>query len=359
MVHPTDTQSSPLARGFGSDNHSGVHPEVLAALAASNEGHVPGYGEDPYTAAAEARFCELFGAGSEAFFVFGGTGANVLGLSAGLDSYQAVICARTAHIYEDECGAVEKFSGCKLLAVDTPDGKLTADLAAGELGGRGDVHQSQPRILSITQPTELGTLYSGAEIAALADFAHRRGMLLHMDGARICNAAAALDLPFRAFTRDVGVDILSFGGTKNGMMYGEAVLFFAPGLAERFSFFRKQGTQLPSKMRFIAAQFLALLEGDLWLRNARQANRMARRLADGVQGTAGVQVAHPVQANAVFALADPEVLKHLRECYFFYGEHGLARWMCSFDTCEEDVDAFVKCLEGLLREGQTASLTKP
>jgi threonine aldolase len=337
---------SPL-RGFGSDNNSGVHPRVMAALAEANQGHVPGYGDDPFTPAAAAKLSDLLG-GGEVFFVFGGTGANVTGLAAALEPYQSVVCAEMAHINVDECGAVERLSGARLMDLPSPDGKLRADQVEPLLEVLGDVHAAQPHVLSITQPTELGTLYSIEEIHALASFAHARGMLLHMDGARIANAAAALDAPVSSFTREAGVDILSFGGTKNGLMFGEAVVFFDHGqggykrLVERYVFLRKQGTQLASKMRYIAAQFSALLEGNLWLENARRANAMAQRLADEIAVLPGFSIAFPVQANLVFLRGPEGVLKRVRERYFFYGSHGAARLVCSFDTTEGDVDGFLE-----------------
>ena len=337
-------------RGFGSDNNAGVHPEILAAIQKANLGHVPGYGEDIYTQEAIEVFRKHFGSDTGVYFVFCGTAANALGLTAATQTYNAVICASTAHINVDECGAPEKFSGCKLLDISTPDGKLTVDLIRTVLHGRGDCHQVQPRVISITQPTELGTLYTLDEIKAIAEFAHQHNMILHMDGARICNAAAAMDLPFHAFTRDAGVDILSFGGAKNGLMYGEAVVFFNPQMAENFEFIRKQGAQLASKMRFIAAQFTALLSGDLWLQNARNANRMAGLLAEQVSVLPGVHLAQKVQANAVFASIPQAVIPALLEDYFFYPgeEPGEVRWMASYDTTEKDVDQLVKTLRQLL-----------
>ncbi len=332
--------------GFGSDNNSGVHPRVMQALAEANQGHVPGYGSDPYTTAAAAHLSKLLG-GGEVFFVFGGTGANVTGLAAGLEPYQSVICAETAHINVDECAAVERLSGARLVDVSSTDGKVRVEQVEPLLHVLGDVHVSQPHVISITQPTELGTLYSAAEVCALADFAHAHKMLLHMDGARIANAAAALGVPIASFTREVGVDILSFGGTKNGMMFGEAVVFFEQDqgnyshLIERYAFLRKQGTQLASKMRFIAVQFSALLEGDLWLDCAHQANAMAQRLAEGIASVPGFSIAYPVQANLVFIRGPEKAIEHVGEHYFFYGSHGSARLVCSFDTTEEDVDGIV------------------
>lgn len=337
-------------RGFGSDNNAGVHPEIMAALEKANIGHVPGYGEDDYTREAIAAFRRCFGEETEVFFVFCGTGANALSLRAAAQPHHAVICAKTAHINVDECGAPEKFSGCKLLDFAAPDGKLTVELIRPALHGVGDIHQVQPRVISITQPTELGTLYTIEEIKEIAAFAHRNHMILHMDGARICNAAAALDAPLRAITRDAGVDILSFGGAKNGLMYGEAVVLFDRQLAQDFEFIRKQGAQLASKMRYIAAQFTALLSGDLWLRNARNANRMAALLAERVSALPGVRLTQPVQANAVFASILPAIIPALLQEYFFYPTEnfGEVRWMASYDTTEEDIERFVETLARLL-----------
>jgi len=340
-------------RGFGSDNNSGVHPEVLAAIEKANHGHLPGYGDDVFTQEAQSVFRRHFGEKIDVFFVFCGTAANALGISAAARPYHGVICAWTAHIYQDECGAPEKFSGCKLLDFPAPDGKLSVDLIRPALHSRGDIHQIQPRVVSITQPTELGTLYTVGEIRDLADFAHENGMILHMDGARICNAAAALDLPFSAFTRDAGVDVLSFGGTKNGLMYGEAVVFFNRELARDFELIRKQDGQLSSKMRYIAAQFTALLSGDLWLRNARNANRMAARLGDQVSALPGVRLTQKVQANMVFASLPHAVAQRLRQRYFFYDGHQAneVRWVASFDSAETDVDELVEALKQMLAVG--------
>ncbi|MCS6847329.1 MAG: beta-eliminating lyase-related protein [Anaerolineae bacterium] len=332
-------------RGFASDNNAGIHPDILQAIIAANEGHVLAYGDDPYTQRAVDAFKRHFGDDIAVYFVFNGTAANTLGLAAVTRSYNAVICAVTAHIHCDECGAPEKFTGVKLLTCETPDGKLTVERIQQHMHGFGDEHHIQPRVISITQSTELGTVYTVDEIRALADYAHVHGLLLHMDGARICNAAVALDLPFHAFTRDAGVDVLSFGGTKNGLLGGEAVVFFPPRVsAADFKFIRKQGMQLASKMRFIGAQFEALLCGDLWQRNAANANAMARRLADRVRDV--VEIAYPVQANAVFAIVPKRCIAALREHSFFYewadfdAERVIVRWMCAWDTTAEDVDGF-------------------
>lgn len=343
-------------RTFASDNNAGVHPDILQAIVDANDGHVVAYGDDPYTEAAIEKFKQHFGDDVDVYFVFNGTAANVLGLAAITKSYNAVICSANSHIHWDECGAPEKIAGVKLLTCETPDGKLTVERVKQHMHGFGDEHHIQPRVISITQSTELGTLYTPDEIRALADYAHAQGVLLHMDGARICNAAVALDLPFRAFTRDAGVDVLSFGGTKNGMLGGEAVVFLSPlpsrggagggvGVTD-FKFIRKQGMQLASKMRFISAQFEALLSGELWKRNACNANAMAQRLAAAVRNIPGVEVAYPLQANAVFAILPKRAIAALQARTFFYvwsdldEARSVVRWMCSWDTTEEDVDAF-------------------
>jgi threonine aldolase len=265
-------------RGFASDNNAGVHPEILEAIVRANQGHVRAYGDDDYTRAAMAKFEEHFGSGIEVFFTFNGTGANVLGLQALNRPYHAILCSDYAHIYTDECGAPEKHTGCKLIPLPQQDGKITVEQVRHAYHGIGDQHHVQARVISITQSTEMGTVYQPEEIRALADFAHEREMFLHMDGARIANAAVSLGQDLRQATRDLGVDVLTFGGTKNGMMGGEAVVFFRPGLSQDFLFLRKQGMQLNSKMRFVAVQFEGLLTNDLWRRSAEHANRMARLL---------------------------------------------------------------------------------
>jgi threonine aldolase len=276
--------------------------------------------------------------------VFGGTGANVLGLQAVTKSYNAVICAETAHINVDECGAPEKFSGCKLLSVPTPDGKLRIESIKHFLHGVGFEHHVQPRVISISQATEMGTVYTKAEIKALAQFAHKNNMLLHVDGARISNAVVSLNASFKEITADVGVDVLSFGGAKNGMMYGEAVVFFDKSNAADFKYIRKQGMHLPSKMRYISAQFDALLSGDLWKRSAGHANRMAKVLASELEKIPQVKLTQPVEANGVFATIPPKYIPVLQKKYFFYvwnEEISEARFMTSFDTTEEDIQSFV------------------
>ncbi|WP_030172349.1 threonine aldolase family protein [Spirillospora albida] len=334
-------------RGFASDNQASVHPEVLAALAAVNTGHQPAYGDDPVT----ARLAEVvrghFGERAEVYPVFNGTGANVVALQALTQRWSAVVCPESAHINTDECGAAEKIAGIKLIPVPAPDGRLTPELVDRYATGFGNPQRAQPAVVSITQSTELGTVYPVAETAALAAAAHERGMSLHMDGARVANAAAALDLPLRALTTDAGVDVLSFGGTKNGLLLGEAVVVLNPDAVRGVGFLRKSSMQLASKMRYVSAQLLALLEGDLWLRNARHANAMARRLAGAAAGVPGVEITRPVEANAVFALIPPDAAERLRKRFAFYTwdeRAGEVRWVCSFDTREEDVDAFAAAL---------------
>ncbi len=333
------------SRSFASDNNAGVHPEVLRAVVAANRGHVVGYGDDPYTASVEQKFKQRFGADIGVFFVFNGTAANCLGLKALTNSYHAVICGEAAHIYSDECGAPEKFTGCKLIPVPVTNGKLTVESVSHAYHGIDDPHHVQPRVISITQATEVGTVYQPEEIKALARFAHQRGMFLHMDGARIANAAASLGQTLRQATRDLGVDVLSFGGTKNGAMGAEAVVFFDRKLAHDFLYLRKQGMQLASKMRFISAQFDALFTGDLWHKSAQHANRMARLLQKQLSAIPQVKVVYKVEANGVFAKIPRAAIARLQKRYFFYvwnEQQSVVRWMCSFDTTEQDVRQFAR-----------------
>ena len=350
------TLHDPAIRGFASDNYSGIHPEILAAIAAANDGHQIAYGEDAYSERLQEVFRGHLGDGIQAFPVFNGTGANVVGLQSMLPRWGAVITASTAHINVDEGGAPERIGGMKLLTVPTGDGKLTPELVDREAWGWGDEHRAQPLVVSITQSTELGTLYTADEIRALADHAHGHGMRLHMDGARISNAAAALDTPLRAFTRDAGVDVMSFGGTKNGAMLGEAIVVLNPEASSGLIYGRKYNMQLSSKMRFVSAQLIALLEGDLWLRNARHSNAMAARLRASVEAgiadgsITGVSFTQPTQSNGVFATLPDGVADSLRESFRFYdwdAARNEVRWMCSFDTEESDVDAFVAELSRL------------
>jgi threonine aldolase len=331
-------------RSFASDNNAGVHPRVMEAIAAANDGHVIAYGDDPYTARAIERFHEHLGNDADVFFVFGGTGANVLGLKAITQSHQAIICADTAHINVDECGAPEKFTGCKLLPVATSDGKIKVEHLKPLLHGMGFEHHVQPRVISISQATEMGTVYTPREMKALASFAHDHDMLLHVDGARIANAAASLKVKLKAITKDAGVDVLSFGGAKNGMMYGEAVVFFHKTLARDFKYTRKQGTHLPSKMRYISAQFEALFTGDLWHQNAAHANGMAQLLARELGKIPQIRITQKVEANGVFAIVPKKYVAKLQKKYFFYvwnEETSEVRLMTSFDTTEDDIKDFV------------------
>jgi threonine aldolase len=332
---------------FASDNHAGAHPEVLAAMSAASAGHADSYGSDPLTARAEALVAGHFGDDARAFFVFNGTGANVASVDALTRQWEGVICTDVAHMHVDECGAPERLAGAKLLTVPHRDGKLEpADVTRWD-ARRNDEHQAQPRVVSITQATELGTVYTLDETSAIAAAAHERGMHLHVDGARLANAAAALDATLAELTADAGVDVVSFGGTKNGLVFGEAVVFCRPELAADFLFTRKQLGQLASKMRFIGAQFEALMADELWLRSARHANAMAARLAVAVEAIEGVEVVHPVEANAVFARLAPAAIEALlttlpgeHPFYVWDEAEGIVRWMCAWDTSEADVDAF-------------------
>lgn len=340
-------------RGFASDNNSGVHPKILAAMAEVNQGHTVAYGDDIYTQRAQSLFKKEFGAQVEVYFVFIGSAANVLGLKAATQPHHAIICSETAHINVDECGAPERFTGCKLLTVNTPDGKLTPQLVKRHMHGFGFQHHAQPRVISISQPTEMGTIYSPAEIEALSSFAHAHGMYLHMDGARIANAAAALGLPFAEFTTRAGVDILSFGGTKNGMMYGEAIVFINPSLAADFMYTRKQGLQLASKMRYVSAQFIAYLSDNQWKETALHANTMARLLESELKQIPEIRITQPVDVNGVFAIVPRHIIEPLQKEYFFYvwdEDRNEVRWMASWDTTEDDVKGFVQCLKILLKQ---------
>lgn len=337
-----------MKRGFGSDNNAGIHPDILKEIIASNTGHVIGYGSDVYTEEAVKIFKEHLGKSTEIYFVFTGTGANVLGLSGITRSWNSVITASTAHLEGDECGAPEKFIGCKVLVVDTSDGKINPGLIEKHLHGIDFEHHSQPKVISITQATEMGTVYTAAEIAEIADFAHARGMHLHMDGARIANAAVALNLPFKTFTTDAGVDVLSFGGTKNGMMFGESVCFLRPGLSSDFKYIRKQGMQLASKMRFISAQYIGYFRNDLWKRCALNSNLMAQMLAEKLKQIPEVKVTQEVQSNGVFVIIPNDVAEKIRGQYFFYPwDEKRSEWrlMCSWDTEERDIEDFVTLLK--------------
>ena len=330
-------------RGFASDNNAGAHPEIIAAIAKANDGHVVAYGDDDYTRAAVAKFEEHFGPGIKVYFTFNGTGANVLGLLPLCRPHQAVLCSDFAHIYTDECAAPEKFLGSKLIPLPHQAGKITVEQVEHAYHGIGDQHHVQPKVVSITQANEMGTVYTAEEIRALAHFAHERGMFLHMDGARLANAAVTLGQTLRQATRDLGVDVLTFGGTKNGMVFGEAIVFFDPAFGVDFLFVRKQGMQLASKMRFIAAQFEALLTNDLWRRSAEHSNRMAKLLEAELRRIPQVRIVWKVESNGVFAQIPRQAIEKIKERYFFYPwieAECIVRWMCSFDTTEEDVREF-------------------
>ncbi|MCG5212117.1 threonine aldolase family protein [Streptosporangium soli] len=342
----------PAAKGFASDNYAGVHPEILQAIVLANEGHQIAYGDDVYTEALQEVFRAHLGPAAQVWPVFNGTAANVVGLRAMCASWEAVICAESAHIHTDEGGAPEVTGGLKLLTVPAPGGKLTPELIDRQAWGFGDPHRAQPKVVSISNATELGTVYTPQEIKAVCDHAHQLGLLVHLDGARVTNAAAALDVPLRALTTDAGVDVLSFGGTKAGLLYGEAVVVLNPEAARGVEYIRKTAMQLSSKMRFVSAQFEALLAGDLWLRNARRANAMAARLAAAVRDIPGVEVPRPVEANAVFAVLPKDVTVRLQKRFRFYTwdeSTGEVRWMCAFDTTEADVDAFAAAIAEEMR----------
>lgn len=337
-------------KAFASDNYSGVHPEIMEALIRANAGHMGSYGSDEITTRTKKIFEKIFGAGSEVFFVYNGTGANVVGLSALTKSFNAVICSDLAHINVDESTAPEKFLGCKLIDVPTTDGKITPEQIVQKIIRVGDQHHPQANVISISQTTEYATVYTVEEIKALSAVAKQHKLYLHMDGSRISNAAVSLNTDFRSFTRDAGVDVLSFGGTKNGMMFGEAVVIFNPALAKDAYYLRKQGMQLHSKMRFISAQFECLLATDLWKRNATHSNAMAKRLEQGLRGVPSVKITQAVDANGVFAILPTEITPELQKEIFFYvwnEQTNEVRLMCSFDTKEEEIDRFIKKIKEL------------
>jgi threonine aldolase len=332
----------PSLRSFASDNYAGVHPEVLAAIAAANGGHQVSYGADAYTARLSEVVRSEFGSDAEVFPVFNGTGGNVIGLTSMMPRWGAVVTSETAHIHTDEAGAPERVSGLKLLTVPTPDGKLTPTLIDRQAWGWGDEHRAQPLVASLTQSTELGTVYTVDEVRAIADHVHGLGMALHMDGARIWNAAAALGVPLGEIT-GAGVDVLTLGGTKNGLLGAEAIVVLHPDRVQGITYLRKLSMQLASKMRFLSAQLLTLFEDDLGLRSARHANAMASRLRSTLEGIPGLSFSQPTQANGVFAVLDNAVADRLRERFRFYDWNraaGQVRWMCAFDTTTDDVDAF-------------------
>ncbi len=334
-------------KSFASDNNSGIHPDILNAIAKVNEGHMVGYGDDEITQQANRKIAEIFGEDITPYFVFNGTGANVIALQSALKPFHSIITAATGHINCDECGAPAKFTGSMLKEIYTPNGKLTPELIAQHLHGFGDQHHSQPKVVYLSQSTEMGTIYTPEELKEICDYVHQHNMYVHMDGSRLVNACAKLNLGLRELSRDCGIDILSLGGTKNGMMIGESVIAFRPELAENLKFYRKQSAQLYSKMRFISAQYLAYFENDLWLKNARQANDMAGLLAKLLHEIPFVQITQKVESNAIFLTMPADVIRKIRESYFFYTwdeTKNEVRLVCSWDTTEQDVRTFVNKL---------------
>ncbi|MDR3062354.1 MAG: low specificity L-threonine aldolase [Dysgonamonadaceae bacterium] len=332
-------------RSFASDNNSGIHPQILDAIQRANEGHAVGYGADDWTRKADACFAEIFGKDIVPYYVFNGTGANMVALQACTLPFHSIITAETGHINVDECGAPSKFTSCMVKEIATPDGKLTPELISGRLHGIGDQHHSQPKVVYLSQVTELGTTYTAKEIKAICDFAHKNNLYVHMDGSRLANAAAFLNTGLRELTRDCGIDILSLGGTKNGMMIGEAVVSFRPELSENLKYFRKQSAQLYSKMRFLSAQYLAYFKDDLWLKNALKANNMALELASRLEVLPGIRITQKVESNALFLTMPPQLIQQLLQSYFFYfwnEPQNEIRLVCSWDTTEEDIEQFVK-----------------
>ncbi|WKZ60690.1 MAG: low specificity L-threonine aldolase [Cyclobacteriaceae bacterium] len=337
-------------KAFASDNYSGVHPEIMEALHQTNHEHMGSYGADEITARVVKKFKTLFGDDTEVFFVYNGTGANVLGLTAATQSFNAIICSELAHINVDESTAPEKFTGCKLIGLPTTNGKIYADQVENRIQRLGDQHHPQAKVISISQSTEYSTVYTAEEVKSLSEIAKKYNFYLHMDGARISNAAVSLGQDFRNFTKDAGVDVLSFGGTKNGMMFGEAVVFFNPAVAKQFAYIRKQGMQLHSKMRFITAQFDALLSNDLWKRSASHANSMAKRLEHALRQIPQIKVTQAVDGNGVFAIIPKEITEALQQEFFFYvwnDRTNECRLMCSFDTTEKEVDQFAEKAKAL------------
>lgn len=340
----------PIMKAFASDNYSGVHPEIMEALVRANAEHMGSYGNDEITSRTKKLFEKIFGTGTEVLFVYNGTGANVVSLSTLTKSFNAIICSDLAHINVDESTAPEKFLGCKLIDVPTRDGKITPEQVEQKIIRVGDQHHPQAKVISISQTTEYATVYSIEEIKALSAVAKKHGLYLHMDGSRISNAAVSLNADFRSFTRDAGVDVLSFGGTKNGMMFGEAVVIFNPELAKDAYYLRKQGMQLHSKMRFITAQFESLLSNDLWKRNATHSNAMAKKLEQGLGGISAVQITQSVDANGVFAILPKTITQELQKEMFFYvwnEQTNEVRLMCSFDTKAEEIDRFIQKAKAL------------
>jgi len=329
---------------FGSDNHSGVHPEIMKAIEKVNKDYTIAYGNDDYTKTAKNKFKNFFGKNIDVYFVGNGTAANIIGLKTVMNSYNSVILADTSHMNVHECCGPEKFIGCKLETIQTKDGKLNIEMIKSKLVGFDDPHMAQPKVISITQPTELGTLYKPDEIKKIANFCHKNNLLLHMDGARLCNAAASLDTKLSAISGDCGVDILSFGGTKNGMMFGDAVVFFKKNLSKNFEYYRKQGMHLTSKMRYISVQFTSMLSNDLWYKNAKHANDIAKFLYEKIKDMPEINVRQRVEVNAVFASAEKKLIEKIQKKYFFHifdEKKMIFRLMCSFNTTKKDIIEFV------------------
>ena len=342
-------------RSFASDNNSGVHPAILRAIEQANIDHAVGYGNDPWTAEAIQVLRRVFGPSADPFFVFNGTGANSVALQAATRSFNSILCAQTGHINVDECGAPTRMSGCLLVTIATPDGKLTPELLRPHLHNFGDCHHAQPKAVYLSQATELGTLYTPDQVRAIADLVHAHGMYLHMDGARLANACAALGCTMRETTLDAGVDILSLGGTKNGMLMGEAVISFREELSALLPFCRKQSAQLASKLRYLSAQFVPYFNDNLWLDNARQANRQARRLAEGLERYPQVRFSQKVESNQLFCILPAAAIERLQREYVFYlwdDSVDEARFVTSWDTTDEDVDGLIAAVGRALQAGE-------
>lgn len=338
-------------RSFASDNNSGVHPLVMDAIVKANSDHAVGYGDDPWTAAAEKKIKEIFGEEASPFFVFNGTGANSVALQSVTRSFNSILCASTAHIFVDECGAPARMTGCSLIPIDSPDGKLTPELILPHLINFGVCHHSQPGAVYISNVSELGTIYTIEETRAIADLLHKHGMYLHLDGARLANACAYLGCSMRELSVEAGVDVMSFGGTKNGMMMGEAVIAFRPEIAQNLMYYRKQSAQLASKMRYLTAQYIPYLENNLWLKNAQHANATALRLANVLKKFSAIHFTQKVESNQLFFTIPTEPLRKLQEKYFFYmwnEDRNEARFVTSWDTSEEDIDSLEKFLNEIL-----------
>lgn len=341
-----------VTKSFASDNYSGAHPSILKAVSDANVGHAKSYGYDEITKRADEKFSEHFGDGIEVYYVFNGTAANVIGLAGITPSHSSIICTDVGHINVDECAAPQRFIGCRILTIPTADGKMTVDGIKKHVKRIGDHHYAQAKVVSLTQSTEYGTVYTVEEIKEIVDFAHENNLYFHMDGARLANAAASLNVSLKELTADLNVDVLSFGGTKNGIMFGDAIVFFKKEYAKDFMYIRKQGMQLASKMRYISAQFEALLSNDLWLKNARHANKMAKLLESKLRNIPKVKITQKVEANAVFAIIPKEHVAELQSKYQFtiWEENtSEARLMTSFDTTEEDVEGFTKVIAETLK----------